>query len=484
MSETGKDQERIPENEADSEDQAGPEVVEGPEDHAGPEVLAGLTDELTWAIRAALDVGASTEAAALAATLHVADQADLLEQLGREQRAALITEIRDELDPELLSHLDETVRAELLEILSPEEVGAAIAQLETDDAIDLLEDLDEPEQAALIEALPMPDRVAVEQGLTYPEDSAGRLMQRQLVAAPEFWTVGQTIDYLRVDDALPDDFYDIYIVDPKFRPVGSIPLSRILRSKRDVHLHELTMKELHSVPVDMDQEDVGYRFSQYDLVSMPVVGADGRLLGVITIDDVVEVIEEEAEEDILRLGGVAEADIFASPIKTSFRRFPWLLINLATAVLASIVIAQFEGAIGQVVALAVLMPIVASMGGNAGTQTLTVVVRALAVRDVTTANAFRVLIKEFLAGSINGILFMAAGLAVALLWYGDPQLGVLFGIAMVVTLVAGVLAGVCIPLILDKLGQDPAVSSGVFLTTVTDVVGFFSFLGLATLYLL
>ena len=451
---------------------------------ASPEAIAELTDELIWAIRAAIDVGASTEAAALASTLHVADQADLLEQLGRDERTALVTEIRDELDPELLAHLDETVRAEILEVLSPEEVGAAIARLETDDAVELLEDLDEPEQSALLESLPMPERTAVEQGLAYPEDSAGRLMQRQLVAAPEFWTVGQTIDYLRVDDGLPDDFFDIYIVDPTFRPVGSIPLSRVLRSKRDVHLHDLTMKELHAVPVDMDQEEVGFRFSQYDLVSAPVVDADGRLLGVITIDDVVEVIAEEAEEDILRLGGVSETDIFASPLKTSFRRSPWLLINLATAILASFVIAQFEDAIAQVVALAVLMPIVASMGGNAGTQTLTVVVRALAVRELTAANALRVLFKEFLAGGINGVLFMAAGVAVALLWYGDPVLGLLFGFAMIVTLVAGVVAGVCIPLFLDKLGFDPAVSSGVFLTTVTDVVGFFSFLGLAALYLL
>jgi len=375
---------------------------------------AGLSDELIWAIRATIDVGAAAEAAALALTLHVADQADLLEQLGREQRTTLISKIRGQLDPELLTHLDETVRAEVLEILSPEEVGAAIAQLETDDAIEVLEDLDEPEQAALLESLPMPDRAAVEQGLTYPEDSAGRLMQRQLVAAPEFWTVGQTIDYLRAEGDLPDDFYDIYIVDPKFRPVGSIPLSRVLRNKRSVHLNDLTMRELHTVPVEMDQEEVGFRFSQYDLVSAPVVDRDSRLVGVITVDDVVEVIEEEAEEDILRLGGVSEADIFASPVKTSFRRFPWLLINLATAVLASVVIAQFEDVIGKVVALAVLMPIVASMGGNAGTQTLTVVVRALAVREVTAANAFRVLIKECLAGSINGLLFMTAGLLVAL----------------------------------------------------------------------
>jgi magnesium transporter len=454
------------------------------EDAAGPEVVEGLSAELIRAIRAALDAGLPAEAAADALTLHVADQADLLEQLGREQRAVLIAEIRDDLHPELLAYLDETVRAEMLEILSPEEVGAAIAKLDTDDAIELLEDLDEPEQAALLETLPMPERVAVEQGLTYPEESAGRLMQRQLVAAPEFWTVGQTIDYLRADSGLPDDFYDIYIVDPKFRPVGSIPLSKILRSKRNVHLNDLTLKELHTVPVEMDQEEVGFRFSQYNLVSAPVVDADGRLLGVITIDDVVEVIEEEAEEDILRLGGVSETDIFASPVTTSLQRFPWLLINLATAVLASVVIAQFDGAIGQVVALAVLMPIVASMGGNAGTQTLTVVVRALAVREVTTANALRVLIKECLAGSINGLLFMAAGLGVALFWFGDPLLALLFGLAMVVTLVAGVLAGVGIPLLLEKLGFDPAVSSGVFLTTVTDVVGFFSFLGLASIYLL
>ncbi len=443
-----------------------------------------LSDDLIHEIREQIDQGLIADAADQAAPLHVADQADLLEQLNREEREVLVGEIRDQFDPELLTHLDETVRAEVLEVLSPEEVGAAIAQLETDDAIELLEDLDEPEQAALIESLPMPDRIAVEQGLGYPEDSAGRLMQRQLVAAPEFWTVGQTIDYLRADADLPDEFYDIYIVDPKFCPVGSIPLSKILRSKRNVHLNDLTMKELYSVPVEMDQEEVGFRFSQYDLVSAPVVDADGRLVGVITIDDVVEVIEDEAEEDILRLGGVSEADIFASPIRTSLRRFPWLLINLATAVLASVVIAQFEDAIGKVVALAVLMPIVASMGGNAGTQTLTVVVRALAVREVTTANAFRVLLKEFLAGSVNGLMFMAAGLAIAFFWYQDPTLGVLFGLAMVITLVAGVLAGVCIPLLLDRWGFDPAVSSGVFLTTVTDVVGFFVFLGLASLYLL
>jgi magnesium transporter len=443
-----------------------------------------LTDELIRAIRDAIDVGDAVAAAQLAAKLHVADQADLMEQLGSEQRQSLVAELRDAFDPELLTYIDETVRADLLEVLSAEEVGAALAQLDTDDAIEVLEDLDEEEQAAFLKALPAPDRVAVEQGLTYPEDSAGRMMQRDLVAAPEFWTVGQTIDYLRADRHLPDDFYDIYIVDPRFRPIGSIPLSKILRSKRAVRLTDLTLNELHQVPVELDQEEVGFLFRQYGLVSAPVVDPEGRLAGVITVDDVVHVIEEEAEEDILKLGGVQEADIFAPPVRTGFRRFPWLLVNLLTAVLASLVIAQFEDVIGKVVALAVLMPIVASMGGNAGTQTLTVVVRALAVREVTPATALRVLLKEFLAGGINGILFMVLGLILAVVWYGDPLIGVLFGIAIVVTLVSGVVAGVLIPLVLDRFGVDPAVASGVFLTTVTDVVGFFAFLGLAALYLL
>jgi len=443
-----------------------------------------LTEDLVREVQDAFDEGTIERAADLARPLHVADQADLLEQLGRDDRHALLSELHASLDPELLAHLDETIRAEVLELLGPIEAGAAIAQLETDDAIDVLEDLDDDEQSALLESLPMPERAAVEQGLTYPEESAGRLMQRELVAAPEFWTVGQTIDYLRTSPKLPDDFYDIYIVNPRFEPVGSIPLSKVLRSKRGVLLTELKLKELHLLTVEMDQEDVGFRFRQYGLVSAPVIDADGRLVGVITVDDVVEVIEEEAEEDTLKLAGVQETDIFAPPFRTGLSRFPWLLLNLGTAVLASIVIAQFENAIGQVVALAVLMPIVASMGGNAGTQTLAVVVRALAGKEVTPANALRVLGKEFLAGGLNAALFMVAGLVLALMWYGDPLLGTLFGAALVITLVSGALAGVAIPVVMDRMGFDPAVASAVFLTTVTDVVGFFAFLGLASLYLL
>jgi magnesium transporter len=309
-------------------------------------------------------------------------------------------------------------------------------------------------------------------------------MQRELVAAPEFWTVGQTIDYLRTKPDLPDDFYDIYIINPRFQPVGSIPVSKVLRSKRGVLLTELKLKELHLVSVNTDQEEVAFMFRQYGLVSAPVVDPSNRLLGVITVDDVVHVLEEEAEEDILGLAGVQEGDIFASPWQTGLRRFPWLLVNLGTAILASIVIAQFEDAIEKVVALAVLMPIVASMGGNGGTQTVTVVVRALATREITAANALRVLGKELVVGSLNGVLFLITGVLVAVLWFGDPMLGVLFGIALLITLIFAGLAGVAIPIVFDRLGVDPAVASGVFMTTVTDVVGFLSFLGLASLYLL
>jgi magnesium transporter len=455
--------------------------LEAPPDNDAP---VELSEELTESVEQALEQGDLERAASLATPLHAADQADLLEQLGREDRAALVGQLEAALDPELLSYLDETVREEVLEQLGPVQAGAAIAQLETDDAIEILEDLDPSEQMALLATLPMPERSAVEAGLAYPEDSAGRLMQRDFVAAPEFWTVGQTIDYLRASPNLPDDFYDLYIINPRFEPVGSIPLSKVLRSKRGVLLTELRMKDLHLIPVEQDQEHVGFMFRQYGLVSAPVVDANGRMLGVITVDDVVDVIEEEAEEDILKLGGVQETDLFQRPLRAGMRRFPWLLINLGTAILASVVIAQFEAAIEKVVALAVLMPIVASMGGNGGTQTVTIVVRALAAREVTPANALRVLGKELTVGSFNGLLFLITGVLVAVLWFGNVLLGMLFGIALLITLIFAALAGVAIPLAFDRFGVDPALASGVFMTTVTDVVGFLSFLGLATLFLL
>jgi magnesium transporter len=445
---------------------------------------AGPSDELIRTISDALDEGDVAGAAALAAPLHAADQADLLEQLSREQRTALIEALKPELDPELLIYLDETVRGEVLEQLSLEETGAAIAQLETDDAIEVLSDLDETEQVRILETLPLPERAAVEQGLTYPEDSAGRLMQRELVAIPEFWTVGQTIDYLRANPNLPDDFYDLYIINPRFEPVGSIPLSKVLRSKRGVLLTELKLKELHLIPVDMDQERVGFLFRQYGLVSAPVVDPHNRLLGVITVDDVVDVLEEEAEEDILRLGGVPEASIFTSPFRASRQRVPWLLLSLISATIGASVIHHFEQSIEQLVALAVLMPVIVALGGNAGVQTLAVVVRALAVKELTRSNAPKVILKEIGVGGLNSTVLMLVGGLLTLLWFGSVELALLFGISIMATILAAALIGVSIPLLLDRLGFDPAIASSVFVTPTIDAIGFFAFLGLATLYLL
>jgi magnesium transporter len=448
------------------------------------EAPPGLSEDLIRTVEEALENERPDLAREVLDELHVADQADLLEQLPPQDRQALVEIMREELDPELLTHLHENVREDVLTQIGPVQAAEAIAELDTDDAIDVLSYLGDDAQMALLASLPASDRAMLEQGLAFPEDSAGRLMQRELVAIPEFWTVGQTIDYLRAKAELPDEFYDLYIVNPRFEPVGSIPLSKVLRSIRSTPLHHLKLKELRLIPFDMDQEEVAFLFRQYGLVSAPVVDQRSRLIGVITIDDVVDVLEEEAEEDFLALVGAPDSDVFASPLETGKKRIPWLLINLGTAIVASIVIAQFEGEIDQLVALAVLMPIVASMGGNGGTQTLAVVIRALATRELTTRNAYRVLGREFVVGSLNGLLFLVVGLIVAVVWFGNVMLGVMFGIAMLVTLVFAAVAGVALPVLIDRMGLDPAVSSGVFLTTVTDVVGFFTFLGLAAAFLL
>ena len=443
-----------------------------------------VTDALVSEVRQALEEGNLDLAAALTRPLHAADLADLIQLLEPEERLRLVAALGPDMDPDTFSYLDETVRDELLEALGPERAGAIVAELETDDAVDIIEELDEEEQREILERLPMPERIAVEEQLAYPEDSAGRLMQRDFVAVPEYWLVGQTIDYMRTTPGLPDEFYDIFIVDPRMRPVGGVPVSRVLRSRRSVPIRELKLKELRLVPATMDQEEVAFLFRQYGLVSAPVVDADGRLIGVITVDDVVDVIQEEAEDDILKLAGVTETDVFARPLETVKRRAPWLAVNLVTAILASLVIAMFEEAIAKLVALAVLMPIVASMGGNAATQTLTVAVRSLAVRELTPANAARVIVKELLVGAINGLVFLAVGMVVALVWFGDPTLALVFGLAMLINLATAAFAGVVVPLVFHRLGLDPAVASGVFVTTVTDVVGFFAFLGLAGYFLL
>jgi magnesium transporter len=444
----------------------------------------GLTDDLVRDIKLAAQEERREDIPSLVADLHAADLADLLEQLGSVTRTVVIQTIGDKLDAEVLSHLDETVREEVVALLDTEQLAAVVTELETDDAVDLIEDLDESEQKELLDAIPAGERVLYEEALAWPEDSAGRLMRREVVAVPAVWTIGETIDYMRSDAEMPDDFYDLIVVDPAHKPLGMLPLSRILRTKRPVLITEIMDDEFRPIPVTMDQEDVAFLFRQYGLVEAPVVEESGRLVGVITVDDVVNVIEEEHEEDMMRLGGVGEDDYYSAVVATTRSRFSWLLLNLATAILASFVIAMFDAAIEKVVALAILMPIVASMGGNAGTQTLTVTVRALATRELTTSRALRAVAKESMVGFINGVLFAAVMGIIGWLWFDNPTIGGVLAAAMVLNLLVAGLAGTLIPLALDHWGADPAVASAVFLTTVTDVVGFFCFLGLGAWILL
>jgi magnesium transporter len=364
-------------------------------------------------------------------------------------------------------------------------LAEAVRDLDSDDVVDLVEDLDEPQQEAILDALEESDRRAVEQSLSYPEYSAGRLMQREVVMAPEHWTVGQAIDFLRSEQNLPYQFYHIVLVDPRMHPVGNVALGKLMASRREVLLRDIIEDIFKVIPVTQDEADVAYAFNQYHLISAPVVDAEGRLVGVITIDDAMAVLDEEHEEDILRLAGVGEESSLSDTVaETARQRLPWLAVNLLTAILASLVIALFEDTIGKFVALAILMPIVASMGGNAGTQSLTVAVRALATKDLTGANVWRVIRREALVGLLNGLVFAVVMGVVSLIWFGSPILGYVIAAAMVINLMIAGLAGTIIPIALERAGVDPALASGTFVTTVTDVVGFFAFLGLAGVMLL
>ena len=417
--------------------------------------------------------------------LHPADIADLLEQINAFDRRRLIELYGVDFDGDILSELDESIREEVIGLLHPEVLADAVRDLESDDVVDLVEDLEDQQQQAILSALEDGDRVAVQQSLTYPEYSAGRLMQREVVMAPEHWNVGEAIDFLRNQEDLPDQFYHIILVDPRLRPVGNVTLGKLMASRREVMLKDLVEETFHTIPVTQDEGDVAYAFNQYHLISAPVVDENERLVGVITIDDAMAVLDEEHEEDIMRLAGVGdESSLSDRVIDTTKRRFPWLAVNLVTAILASLVIAQFEAAIAQIVALAVLMPIVASMGGNAGTQSLTVAVRAIATKDLTGSNVWRVIRREVLVGLVNGVIFAVVMGIVGVLWFGGPELGYVIAAAMVINLVVAGLAGTGIPIILDRMGIDPALASGAFVTTVTDVVGFFAFLGLAAMVLL
>ena len=416
--------------------------------------------------------------------LHAADIADLIEQVDSASRREIVLLAGDVFDGEILSEIDDEIRDEVIEFLPRNVLAEAVRDLESDDVVDILEDLDEPKQEAILEVLDVVDRIAVEQALSYPEFSAGRLMQREVVIAPQHWSVGDTIDHIRAHDDLPEQFYHIILVDPKHRPVGYVALGMLMASRREVLLQNITEDSFRTFPVAQDEGDVAYAFNQYHLISAPVIDDDGRLVGVITIDDAMIVLDEEHEEDVLRLGGVGDETLSNSTLQIVRRRFPWLFVNLLTALAASFVIAVFEDVIEAVVALAVLMPIVASMGGNAGTQSMTVAVRALATRDLTGSNAFRVVRREGMAGLLNGAIFAAVMAVVGLLWFGSPMIGAVIGIAMIINLMVAGLSGVLVPLVLDKFGIDPALASGTFVTTVTDIVGFFAFLGLASVMLL
>lgn len=469
-----------------SEFRAGDEA-ERPEDDVAPPHLRELRDLLEENDRAGIR--------ALTEEMHAADLARIIEVLPAEQREDLIDALRPDFDPEILAYVAPELREEVIDLLEPKDAAAAVAELDTDDAVDVIQDLDEEAQREILENLPAEARALVQQGLTFPEFSAGRLMQRELVSAPQFWTVGRLIDYLRAageqaapdrfGPELPEQFYDVFVVDPMHRVVGSIPLSRILRTKRTVKLASILDEDIRTIAATMDQEEVARLFRRYGMVSAPVIDTAGRLIGVITVDDVVDVMEEEATEDLLRLAGVGEGgDLYRAALDTAQSRFSWLAVNLLTAIVASLVIALFEGSIQKIVALAVLMPIVASMGGNAGTQTLTVIVRAIATRELTSANALRVVGKEFLVGLLNGLLFAVIVGSIAWGWFGDSRIGIVIALAMIINLVAAGLFGAIIPLGFRKLKIDPAIASVVFLTTVTDVVGFLAFLGLATFMLL
>jgi magnesium transporter len=414
------------------------------------------------------------------ARLHESEMGDLLEAILPEQRHALVRLLGSDFDMTALTEVDEAIRLDIVEQMSNEQIAAAIGELDSDDAVYILEDLDDEDREEILAQLPFTERVRLRRSLDYPESSAGRRMQSEFVAVPPFWTVGQTIDYMRDNEDLPDLFTQIFVIDPTFKLLGAVDLDRILRTKREIKIEAIMRETNHPVPADMDQEEAAQLFEQYDLLSAAVVDENGRLLGVLTIDGVVDVINEEADEDIKRLGGVGDEELSDNVISTVRSRFMWLLINLATAILASSVIRVFDASIEQMVALAVLMPIVASMGGNAGTQTMTVTVRALATKDIDIYNAGRVIRREVAVGLANGMIFATILGVTAAILFQNFDLGVVIACALVINLMAAALAGILLPLLLDRLGADPAISSSVFVTTVTDLTGFSAFLGIAT----
>lgn len=436
------------------------------------------------AIRAAIEAADAPTVEALAADLHEADVGDIIEALSPDERAPFIQLLGEHFDFTALTEVDETVRVQLIEELPREAVAEGVRDLDSDDAVYILEDLDDEDQEEILAKLPAVDRMALRRSLDFPEETAGRRMQTDFIAVPPFWTAGQTIDYLRDQKDLPDEFYEVFVIDPGFRFLGAVALNRLLRAPRPTRMSDIMNDERQRVLATDDQEDVARMFERYNLVSAAVVDESERLVGVITVDDVVDVIQAEAEEDIRALAGVGDEEISDSVFYTLRTRWVWLLFNMLTAFLASSVIGMFSGSISKMVALAVLMPIVASMGGNAATQTMTVTVRALATRDLDAHNVWRIFGRELSVGLLNGGSFALIVGSAAALWFQDPLLGGVIGAAMIVNLLSAATAGILIPLAFERLDIDPAVASGVFVTMVTDVVGFLAFLGLASWILL
>lgn len=414
------------------------------------------------------------------ASLHESEIGDVIEALPHDTRPELVRVLGDDFDLTALTEVDEAIRLDIIASLSSGQLASALSNLDSDDAVFILEDLENEEREEILSQLPFTERIRLARSLDYPESSAGRRMQTEFVAVPPFWTVGQTIDYMRKDDNLPNSFSQIFVIDPTFRLLGAVDLDRILRTKRKTKIENIMRETNHPIPAETDQEEAAQLFEQYDLLSAAVVDSNGRLVGVLTIDDVVDVIHEEAEEDIMRLGGVGDEELSDNTIAAVRSRFGWLLINLGTAFLSASVIGLFDESIEKMIALAVLMPVVASMGGNAGTQTMTVTVRALATKELDIYNAARIIRREAGVGIINGVAFAILIAIIAGLLFSNAQLGGVVAAAMVINMFAAAMAGILIPLLLDKAGADPAISSSVFVTTTTDVIGFFSFLGIAT----
>lgn len=441
-----------------------------------------LSEAWLQELKAGIEAQDHDEVARLMAPLHSSDTGDVLEALPSDERLALATLLGADFDFSALTEVDESVRLDLLESLPRPDVVRGVAKLDSDDAVYILEDLDAPDREEILAKLPAFDRLSLKRSLDFPEESAGRRMQTEFIAIPPFWTVGQAIDHLRDNEDLPTEFFQIYVVDPSFKLMGTVPLDRLLRAGRPTQIETMMNTNILEVEADEDQEEAARVFERYDLVEVGVVDENGRLVGILTIDDIVDVIHEEADEDIRALAGVGDEEISDNVWDTVKSRATWLSINLLTAILASLVIGLFDAKIAQMVALAVLMPIVASQGGNAGTQTMTVTVRALATRELDRFNVLRLITRETLVGLLNGLVFALVMGAIATIWFDNFGLGIVIGMAMIINMIAAGLGGILIPLALEKAGADPAVASSAFVTTITDVVGFFSFLGLATLW--